>query len=49
MLHLEFGRIGWRLNDALANLAEGLAGEWVWARATFGASSDEIVGDRWGG
>ena len=36
-LFLPFAQaVGWRLNDALAQVTPCLAGEWVWTRAAFG-------------
>jgi ribosomal peptide maturation radical SAM protein 1 len=37
-LFLDFGAfIGWRLNDALADVYSSLYGEWIWSKAAFGA------------
>jgi ribosomal peptide maturation radical SAM protein 1 len=36
-LFMEFGkRIGWKLNDSLADVYSSLVGEWIWAKAAFG-------------
>ncbi|MGH8907594.1 MAG: RiPP maturation radical SAM C-methyltransferase, partial [Egibacteraceae bacterium] len=40
-LFLRFGqRIGWRLNDALADVYPCMVGEWIWAKTAFGDSGD---------
>ncbi|MGH3625750.1 MAG: RiPP maturation radical SAM C-methyltransferase, partial [Sciscionella sp.] len=40
-LFLRFGeRIGWRLNEALANVYPCMVGEWIWARSAFGEFGD---------
>jgi ribosomal peptide maturation radical SAM protein 1 len=40
-LFLRFGeRIGWRLNEALANVYPCMAGEWIWTKAAFGEFGD---------
>jgi ribosomal peptide maturation radical SAM protein 1 len=40
-LFLRFGeRIGWRLNEALADVYPCMAGEWIWAKAAFGGSAE---------
>ncbi|MBX7096137.1 MAG: RiPP maturation radical SAM C-methyltransferase [Myxococcaceae bacterium] len=41
-LFLYFGRfIGWKLNDALAQVVPCLPGEWIWSRAAFGRLGNE--------
>ncbi len=40
-LFLRFGEhIGWRLNEALANVYPCMVGEWIWAKAAFGDFGD---------
>lgn len=40
-LFLRFGeRIGWALNEALADVYPCMAGEWIWAKAAFGGSPE---------
>jgi ribosomal peptide maturation radical SAM protein 1 len=42
-LFMYFGRrIGWRINEAIADVWPSLVGEWIWTRAAFG---DEIEAD----
>lgn len=41
-LFLRFGeQIGWRLNEALANVYPCMVGEWIWAKAAFGEFGDK--------
>jgi ribosomal peptide maturation radical SAM protein 1 len=36
-LFIDFGQtIGWKLNDALADVYDALVGEWIWSKAAFG-------------
>ena len=41
-LYLYFAAmIGWKLNDTLAMVRPSMTGEWIWAKAAFGASGDD--------
>src|SRR5215213_9060049 len=41
-LFMYFGtQIGWRLNEALADVYPCMVGEWIWARAAFGDFADD--------
>lgn len=41
-LFMHFGRkIGWKINEELADLWPGMLGEWIWSKAAFG---DDIAG-----
>src|ERR1051326_703519 len=45
-LFMYFGtHIGWRINEALADVYPCMVGEWIWTRAAFGdfADDDEYV------
>ena len=45
-LFMYFGtRVGWRINEALADVYPCMVGEWIWTRAAFGdfADDDEYV------
>jgi len=42
-LFLYFGRqIGWKVNEAIADVWPSMVGEWIWTKAAFG---DEVQGD----
>src|SRR5258708_26480304 len=43
-LFMYFGsHIGWRINEAIADVWPSMVGEWIWTRAAFG---DEVDSDR---
>jgi hypothetical protein len=43
-LFMYFGaHVGWRINEAIADVWPSMVGEWIWTRAAFG---DEVDSDR---